>query len=199
MEREIADDDTSSLDMSIGSATLNEMLIELHTKVDLKLDINFCDNPSHIYVLPEILGRSNLSATAPPFIPLPGMSPQYTPTIPPILSASADVFYMPQSPKTSPKYTPTTPTFYHHEDVSYPTSPTVYLPPIPQTPPAAISSPHQYSEHNDSPPAYETNDWCSYTSKKLEDDTNSVQCATHLSNSPDSPINTPSATTHSRP
>jgi len=106
---------------------------------------------------------------------------------------------MSHSPKTSPKYTPTTPTFHHHEDVSYLTSPTVYLPPIPQTPPAAISSPHQCSEHNDSPPTYETNNWSSYTSKELENDTNSVLFATHLSYSPDSSINTPSATTHSCP
>ena len=127
------------------------------------------------------------------------MPPQYTPTIPPILSASADVFYMPQSPKASPKYTPTTPTFYHHEDVSYSTSPIVYLPPIPQTPPAAISPPHQYGEYNDSPPTYETNDWSSYTSEELENDTNSVLFASHLSYSPDSSTNTPSATTHSRP
>ena len=90
------------------------------------------------------------------------MPPQYTPTLPPNLSALAKEFTpgetaptpMPQTPQPRPTYTPTMPTYYHHEEVQYPTSPTDYAPPTPLTP---------HSQYSHSPISYQNEENSQYS------------------------------------
>ena len=160
MEREAsAFKDTSIMDTSIGSTILKEMLVELEAKeCEFELETKDMDmyfNTSHDTYSPELPEplQSKLSATAPPFIPPPGMPPQYTPVLPPSLSASTREFTpgelalppTPQSPQSRPTYNPTTPTYYYHEEEQYPSSPTFYSPPTPTTPPASPSPQYSHS------------------------------------------------------